>query len=170
MTLSSGFSEQSYAARKPRRMETLRCVEAAAVVLTISAACTMPSQSLHRLSPGPTGKIHRNASSILQGEAGLQPVPGSDSDRKAPLVERLTGASAADLDPSTPTGASRQEELRQRLRKKTEKSGDEELQEKKEEEEPGKQDWDVVRGLQNAVTLLTKVRLVQLRACRTRRD
>ena len=88
-------------------------------------------------------------------------------------MERLTGASAADLDlertPSTPTGASRQEELRQRLRKKTEKSGDEELQEKKEEEETGKQDWDVVRGLHYAATLLSKVRVVQLRACPTRR-
>ncbi len=97
-------------------------------------------------------------------------MPGSDNDRKAPLVERLTGASAADVDPSTPSGASRQEELRQRLRKKTEKAGEEELLEKKEEEEPGKQDWDVVRGLQNAAMLLGKVRLVQPRACLTRRD
>ena len=104
---------------------------------------------------------------MLQGGAGLQPVPGSEHDRKDWLVERLTGASSADLlDTLTPGGASRQEELRQRLRKKTEKSGQEELQEKAEEEESDKQDWDVVRGLQHAAMLLTKVRSTQLQQAR----
>ena len=80
-------------------------------------------------------------------------MPGSDDDR---LVERLTGASATELETPAATGSASKEELRQRLRIKQDRSKEEE-EVQKEDEENDRLEWDVVRGLHYAAMLLSKV-------------
>ena len=73
------------------------------------------------------------------------------------LVERLTGAALTDPDLLPTVGPSRQEELRQKLRKKQDKSREEEQAEQSEEEESAPNEWDAERGLHNAAMLIRKV-------------